>query len=275
MRLMACFFYLIMLGFHPLTLWAGVNPISMLGDARLVVFNYDPNIAYTIYALPGAVTDVELAPGERVQALAMGDTVQWMVDEAENHVFIKPIRGGIFTSATLVTSKQTYQLILRSVSSGKTWFQRVSWQNPKMVLFQSKVIPGNAQAGHPAGRMAQLARKRQVLVSGLDPSSLNFDYRIKGKADFRPRQVFDNGIFTWILLEPHLQEMPALFEIGNGGKTSLLNYTVEGNYIKISRLMPKMLLKLGRTEVSIINLHLYHPPSLFNWFRGQGWGRSW
>ncbi|MDE3208753.1 MAG: TrbG/VirB9 family P-type conjugative transfer protein, partial [Pseudomonadota bacterium] len=103
----------------------GARSMDRVNQAKLVVFHYDANRAYTLYTRPGAVTDLELPAGETVQAMALGDSVQWVVEQSPGHVFIKPVRQGLFTSATLVTSRRTYQLILRSLKPEGVWFQRV------------------------------------------------------------------------------------------------------------------------------------------------------
>ena len=64
-------------------------------------------------------------------------------------------------------------------------------------------------------------------------------------------RVFDDGRFTWIQVRSP-QALPALFMVEEGNAV-LVNYVVKGEYFVVQRLMPEMLLKLGNTEVRVIN----------------------
>ena len=69
-------------------------PVPMPLDTRLVVFRYHPDDSYVILTRPGAVTHIALEPEETVGALALGDSVQWVVQERGPHLFVKPVRAG-------------------------------------------------------------------------------------------------------------------------------------------------------------------------------------
>ena len=104
--------------------------IPMPGDTRLVQFTFDANDSYTVLSRPGAVTDIQYSPEEKLVALAIGDSTQWMTSKSPGHVFLKPLRPDIFTSATLVTDKRTYQLTLRASPENGKWYQQVRWNYP-------------------------------------------------------------------------------------------------------------------------------------------------
>lgn len=250
-----------LLAWLPLAAQAEMAPQPLPGDTRLVVFRYDPNNTYTIYTMPGAVTDIQLNDDEKLTALALGDTMQWTVAKTDGHVFVKPIKPGLFTSATLVTDKRSYQLTFRSIKGKGRWYQRVSWQYPQLLMLQQEHIAAEHQA--------EAKEKQRLDNINVSPNvaieNLNFDYTIKGDADFRPLEVFDDGHFTWMRVK--VQEMPALFIMDEEGKTDLANYIVKGDYIVLERLAPMAVLKLGNQEVRITNNKLMasHHPSLFHW----------
>ena len=128
-------------------------PMAMPLDTRLVVFRYDPNVSYPILTRPGAVTHIALEPDETVQAFALGDTVQWIVQDKGPHLFVKPTRADLFTSGTLVTTRRTYQLALRSSPPNGQWYQRVSWSVPDLlpiVRDGGAPAPGNGAAATAA-----------------------------------------------------------------------------------------------------------------------------
>ena len=88
----------------------------MPGDNRLVVFRYDANNTYTILTMPGVPTDIQLAPEEKITGFAIGDSVQWLVEELPGHLFVKPLRADLFTAGTIVTERRTYQLTFCSAA---------------------------------------------------------------------------------------------------------------------------------------------------------------
>lgn len=198
------------------------------GGQRVAQFHFDPNQAYVLITLPGVPTDVQLAPDEKITGLALGDTVQWMVEELPGHLFIKPLKPGLFTAGTLVTTRRVYQLLLKSTTAEGPWMQKVSWDDALPVAGSELPAPAS-----------------------FDPATLNARYRIEGEADFRPVRVFDDGRFTWIQVRSP-QALPALFMVEEGNAV-LVNYVVKGEYFVVQRLMPEMLLKLGNTEVRVFN----------------------
>lgn len=234
--------------------YAEIEAIPMPGDNRLVVFPYDPNNTFTILTIPGSVTDITLSPDEKVEALALGDSVQWAVAKTEGHVFVRPLRPSLFTSATLVTDKRTYQITLRSGPLQGKWYQRVSWNYPDLIIFKEQ-----KEASNRAASDAESHRKAAMVVSrgsGVPIENLNFNYQLKGESDFKPTQVFDDGTFTWIRFGRKLQEMPALFIQGEDSKYELVNYITQDEYLKVQRLFGMAVLKLGKEEIEIKNTTL-------------------
>ena len=218
-------------------------PLAMPQDTRLVVFRYDANESYLLLTRPGAVTHLALEPDETVVALALGDTVQWIVQDKGPNVFLKPIRADLYTSGTLVTNRRTYQLGLRSSPEGGAWYQRVSWTYPELLAIAREA---------PARAAAVVARpeRERMAPDGVPVERLNFDYRISGRAPFRPVQVLDDGRFTYIQMPASLQEIPALFVAGDSGEGERVNYLVRGRFMVVQRLADRFLLRLGRMQVS-------------------------
>ena len=183
--------------------------------------------------------------------MALGDTAQWMVSDTPGHVFIKPLHPDIVTSGTLVTNKRTYQLSLRSSPEDGKYYQRVSWQYPDLIVLRTQ------QAARVKETIdTERNRLEATVVSGdVNMENVNFDYDVDGKADWRPSQVFDDGKFTWIRLGK-TQDLPAVFSINDDGKAELVNTNIRGEYIVVQRILPRILLKLGKTEVRIVNRKL-------------------
>lgn len=237
------------------------SALAMPGDNRLVVFNYDENNTYTVLAIPGAVTDIHLTKGEKVTAMAVGDSIQWAVEHSADHVFVKPFRPNIFTSATIVTDKRTYQLTLRSSPPGGKWYQRVSWNYPNVVIYQQQIARDEAELdGKTEDRLAQKRKTLESIVVNdatqriqIPVEAMNFDYQIQGNASFKPKTVFDDGKFTYLALSKD-QELPAFFLRDDEGKYELVNYVRDGEFLKVQRLFKVGVLKLANKEVVITNV---------------------
>ena len=225
---------------------AEIKPIPMPADAKLVEFPYEPNDTFVVLTRAKAITDIVLHPDEEVIGLALGDTFQWQVKDAKGHIFVKPLRPNISTSVTLVTSVRTYQFTLQASPEDGVWYQRVSFTYPQLLVIERErqVAAKRVQDTEAARLDAQVASPR------LSPENLNFEYAISGDATFRPTQVFDDGKFTWVRM-PKTQDMPAFFMVAEDGGIELINTHLRGDYVVVQRLVNKLLLKLGKTEVKI------------------------
>lgn len=235
---------------------AEVQPISMPGDTKLVVFNYDQNNTYSIYTMPGMITDIQLGDDEKLSAFAFGDSIQWITADADGHLFVKPTLTGLYTSATIVTNKRSYQLTFKSVADGQKWYQRVSWHYPQMIMLHKIEEQKNQERPLPLPEEKKFVAAEQKTsdestVNQANVNSLNFDYTIDGDADFKPEQVFDDGTFTYLKINSHAQELPAMFIVNDSKDTELANYLVKGSYMLLQRTANTILLKLGDKEVKI------------------------
>lgn len=220
-------------------------PVPSTGDTKLVQYSFDKNSTFTILTRPEAVTDIQTEPGEQISAFALGDSVNWSTDKITGHVFIKPIRPDLFTSATMVTNKRTYQLSLRSGGTASHWYQQVSWRYPEQEMVQRQIlIEDQKKADEERVRLDSLSAGPVF-----SPSQINFKYTIKGNAPFKPVQVFDDGKFTWLRME-NVEELPAIF-MDVDGHWELVNFVPKGDYILIQRRVDGLMLKLGDREVTI------------------------
>lgn len=221
------------------------------GDTRLVTFDFDPDVTYLVLTRPKSVTNIMLSPGEKVISLVAGDTVNFtfQVSASREHIFIKPKFDGMTTSASLETSKATYQFMIRSVGESAKWHQRVTWNNPDMVLVD--VAASQATAAAPQ-RLAPSERiePSSGVEAGLPIDRLNFNYQITGDEQIKPSAVFDDSIRTYFKMPVGIQELPALFGVKDND-ASLVNYTVKNGYLVAQGVDGSYVLKLGKQEVKV------------------------
>ena len=222
------------------------------GDTRLVTFDFDPDVTYLILTRPKSVTNLMLAPGEQVLSLVAGDTVNFVfqVSASREHIFIKPKFEGLTTSASLITNKTTYQLILRSANETGKWHQRVTWNNPDMVLQDVVASSRGTPQRDAAAAPDQPARAAGGSDSNLIIDKVQFNYAISGSESIRPAQVFDDGVRTYFRIPEGMQEMPALFTLKDN-EASLVNYSVKDGYLIAQGVGGVFLLKLGKLEVRV------------------------
>lgn len=212
-------------------------------DTKLAVFRYSTDETYPVLTREGMQTVIEVDTDEKVNGFYMSDidADRWMSHVAgdKRHILIKPVMPGLFNSATLLTDKRSYLLAITSASDGK-WYQRVKWSYPKKSVQLTPVEDFGASKD-----------TADPTVRPVDGGAPNFDYEIEGRADFRPITVYDNGKFTWFVMPKDLQELPAVFSLSTQGDPEVVNYTIQGNAIVVSRLLPSTLLKLGDEEVRV------------------------
>ena len=231
---------------------ARVEPTSAGYVNAIQVYPFTKGALYQVYAAPGKVSDVALAPGERLIAVSAGDTVRWVVGDttsgegggAQVHILVKPIRAGLMTNLVITTDRRSYHLELRSTE--ETYMASVSWTYPhdELLVLQAR----NTQAVSAAAR---------VIDQGLDLERLRFRYDITGdEAPWRPIRAFDDGHKVYIQFPARLDqgEAPPLFVVGPEGDAELVNYRIRGRYYIVDRLFAAAELRLGQEPQQVVRI---------------------
>ena len=208
------------------------------------VYPFSDGALYQVYAAPGQITDVALAPGEQLVGsgpVAAGDTVRWVIGDTESgagptkrmHILVKPTRPDLVTNLVINTDRRTYHLELRSTE--KTYMASVSWAYAQDQLIALRRQNAVADAANP-------------VATGVDINALNFRYRIEGDTPpWRPLRAFDDGRQVFIAFPSGIGqgEMPPLWVIGPTGGAELVNYRIHGNHMIVDRLFAAAELRLG------------------------------
>ncbi len=231
---------------------ARVEPSSAGYVNAIQVYPYTKGALYQVYAAPEKVSDIALAPGERLIAVSAGDTVRWVVGDttsgegagARVHILVKPIRAGLVTNLVITTDRRSYHLELRSTEA--TYMASVSWTYPhdELLALQAR----NVEA---------VSAEARVIDQGLDLERLRFRYDITGDdAPWRPVRAFDDGYKVYIQFPARLDqgEAPPLFVVGPEGDAELVNYRVRGRYYIVDRLFAAAELRLGQEPQQIVRI---------------------
>lgn len=215
-----------------------------VNSTRLVTFRYTDDRSFLIRALAGAQVNIEVPEGERVQGFYLSDTDGWEfhVTGDDRRILLKPLVEGRVNTGTLITNERSYELTIASVPLGETWFQRVRWEIPNTHQVTGHYWRG-ARAAGAAGSLESDGRPQ------LDPGSLNFGYRVKGRGDFVPAAVFDDGTRTWLRFDG-VQDLPAIFA-KHGRELEVVDYSVQGQYVVVPMIAPEFVLRLRRQEVTV------------------------
>ncbi|ESQ89492.1 P-type conjugative transfer protein TrbG [Asticcacaulis benevestitus] len=208
------------------------------------VYTFTEGALFQVYTSLGKVTDLALQPGERLVGtgpVAAGDTVRWIIgstesgsgDNRQTHILVKPTLSGLATNLVINTDQRTYHIELHALPN--TYMASVSWRYAKDDLVA-------------IAQQADQARDRTPVAKDIDPTQLNFAYRLEGDAvAWRPLRSFDDGRKVYIEMQPASisTELPPLFMIGTDGKAELTNYRVQSNYLVVDRMFSRAELRLG------------------------------
>jgi type IV secretion system protein VirB9 len=223
---------------------ARVQPTRAGYINAIQVYPFSDGALYQVYAAPGQITDIELAPGEQLVGsgpVAAGDTVRWVIGDTESgtgagkriHILVKPTRANLTTNLVINTDRRTYHLELRSTE--RTYMASVTWAYAQDQLIALRRQNAAAEAATAA-------------ASGVDVNALNFRYRIEGDTPpWRPLRAFDDGHQVFIAFPTGIGqgEMPPLWVIGPAGGAELVNYRIQGNHMIVDRLFAAAELRLG------------------------------
>lgn len=218
--------------------------LPTMRDSRLVTFRYSDDVSFAIRAMEGTFVNIEVPEGEMIQGFYLSDAVDWFthITGDGRRVLVKPLAPGLINTGTLITNKRSYELTLVSVSPGQRWFQRVRWQVPSNdpgangLYWRGQAVTGSAGS---AGKGAP----------SIDPDKLHFDYDIRGREDFTPVSVFDDGTRTWFKFRD-VQTLPAIFAVRDGD-LEVVNFSVQGPYVVIPMLADEFVLRLRDDDVTV------------------------
>lgn len=212
-------------------------------DARIKDVLYNPSDVVKVVGHYGYSTDIQFAPGETTENIALGDSVAWEVAPAANHLFVKPSEDNAVTNMTVVTNKRVYQISLdasdvHAPSSGRS----------HDMYFQVRYVYPDDDA-HGAAQ----ASKRQVQQAfAKAPEARNWNYYGCGGRDIQPSEVFDDGRFTYMRF-PAAQEVPAIFILDKEGDESIVNASMRGEYYVVQRTAARFVLRRGKSVACIQN----------------------
>jgi type IV secretion system protein VirB9 len=202
-----------------------------------VLYPYNENDQPVVACAPLRTTDIQLAAGETITDVAMGDSERWIATPASSgnpsnptpHLAVKPQMPGIETNLTIYTTARIYHLTLRS---GRRALQEVQFYYPEQIMQEI-----SQAASRPATNPAQS-----------EPAHFDFAYKVIGPdVPWKPVRAFDDGSRVYVQMPEAMKttDAPALM-VQAGSGTQMINYRLSGNDTYVTdRLFDKAVLVAG------------------------------
>jgi type IV secretion system protein VirB9 len=174
------------------------------GDPRIQTVQYDPAQIIRLTVAPGFQTMVELASGENIQTIGVGDSAAWQVSAGKRGdiLFIKNVSADAMTNMSVVTAARVYNFEL-TPSAGY----------------------GDVSAYHV--KIVYPARMQEPTIVGIAPA---YEYNLSGSKAIRPSRVYQEGMRT-ILEWPKEAALPGIFMLDNDEETLINGEMQDGRFV--------------------------------------------
>lgn len=238
-----------------------VTPNSQNFFNAMTTYDFMPSALYTVYCAPMRITDIMLAPGEKIISNAAGDTLRWQVSQTYSgqgegviqHILVKPDLPNLDNTMIINTDQRVYHLVLKSTSND-TYMVAVSWKYPQGMVQPGQALPGIS----PDLGVASSSESYTLNLSNLD-----FSYQfgmLKGeKPTWYPVRVFNDGRQTFIQFPQNFfsSETPVLYVADNNGVYgTMVNWRLKGTYMIVDAVIQKARLQIGieKTGQTIVQI---------------------
>ena len=194
---------------------------------------------------PLEVCVIKLEPGEMVKALNAGDNVRWQIMPAvtgsasgqpQTDIIVKPTAVGLVSSLYIGTDRRSYHIKLKS--SRTKFIPLMSFHYPQKFM---KTYEKYAE-------MAQVKQARETLPTEKGRiEELNFEYKVSGKADWKPIRVYNNGVKTIIQMPDSVEhsEAPVLLVLDNNGKEAMVNSRMKNGRFIVDQVFKRAVMIAG------------------------------
>jgi type IV secretion system protein VirB9 len=203
---------------------AQVRPTPGQGDQRLQNVRYDAEQVVQLPVAPGFQLMVSLAPGERIETIAVGDSSAWQVTASKRGdvFFVKNVQATNMTNMTVISDARTYsfELIPSGGYGGDTTYSvKFTYSDPVEAIAEAEEAP-------------------------------QYRYKLSGARAIRPLHVFPQGNQTIIEWSPE-QQQPAIFEMRQGDEILINGEMQDGRYVVVGN-PKKLIFRLDRLVATAV-----------------------
>ena len=238
---------------------ASETPHPTAQDSRIREAIYSDAEVYRIVGAFRSATQIVFSAGERVEHVALGDSVSWEVAPAENSLFIKPRELAGATNLIVITRSDagsrsyTFELSARRGSIGARsadTFFKVVFRYPREEAAAAQAAA--AQAAYARATALQSGAIRSALDLAVLEGKRNLQYSVQGSSAIQPSEITDNGQFT-ALRFPNQRELPAFFAVNPDGGESIVPFDVRDEFVVIHGVFAQLRLRRGNEVLCVFN----------------------
>ena len=231
-----------------------LNDITVLPeyqDEHLKAWRYKEGNIYQLHTQTYHSTIIQLEPGEEMLEIPyISEPDVWRLSRGigikdgmdTQFLIIKPDYSSLTSTLIIITNRRVYQLELKSYKDH--YMPYVQWVYPQAVQDSQSWIEWQKRK----------QKESAYEFAGLNMEYCSFDYIIKYPAKHKPlwcpTMVYDDGRFTYIILDEKTlhTSLPTVFL----GKNRLVNTEVHKNILVINQLIEKATLVLGKQKVTVM-----------------------
>jgi type IV secretion system protein VirB9 len=210
----------------PVLAWQDVS------GSRVRMIDYESGHVVPLQVAPGFQLMVELAPDERIENVAIGDSGAWQAtpNKRGDRLFVKPIQAGMATNMVVVTDARVYAFELTPLSAPQS-------DMPFSVRFRYHAAAPAPPAvdAEPSGR-----------------------YKLGGNASLRPSGMHDDGVHTYIEW-PEDRALPAIYAIDDNGKETLVNGMMRDGRMVIDSVQPRLVFRIDDRRATASRIEARRP----------------
>jgi type IV secretion system protein VirB9 len=238
---------------------ANETPHPTAQDSRIREVIYSEGQVFRVVGVFRSATQIVFSAGERVEHVALGDTVSWEVAPAENSLFIKPRELAGSTNLIVMTRSNagvrtyTFELTARRGSIGARsadTFFKVAFRYPREEAAAAQAAA--TQAAYSQAVALQSGAIRSALDLGVLEGRRNLKYSVQGSSAIQPTEITDNGQFT-ALRFPNQRELPAFFSVNPDGSESIVPFDVRDEFVVIHGVFAQIRLRRGNVVLCVFN----------------------
>lgn len=216
-------------------------PVPFFDNSNFYTILYNPRAIHYYKGYYNVDSSIIFEEGEKILTISVGYSKGWSIKPKGSRLFIKPIsthKEDAKTNMFIITNKREYYFLLEA--------EEASIDDPE-VAYKTKFLYSDSE-----GDITQ----ELGVDNGPDLSDLsmyNFKYTYSGMDAAAPLKVFDDGEFTYFQFPNKNAELPAMFLVDEDGSESLVNYRIQGKYVVLERVAPRLTLRNGTHVVCIFN----------------------
>jgi P-type conjugative transfer protein TrbG len=240
-----------------------------LGKAGRVVVTYGQSIP-TLVCRPGIVCLIELELGENVEDTPIpGDSLLWEAEIRRRvtssgleqvYFAFKPAEDAPeLTNFVILTDRRVYSINLVKDENMHTQILSFDYpdtrsQNMAAAVAKMKVQKAKKQKVAKAKYKKKVAKTGTSTSRGIVPADqLNFNFRVNGKAPFKPIRVYTDGRKTYVDLPPKYRgDLPVVIG-GRGESNKAFNVRTakNGTQLIIDRVLISFVLQHGKKRITV------------------------